>query len=105
MTGFELLYWSDAHKKEFIEKLKDIKDKLDSYVVKSSLGEAETKMTLRTANGHERAIVFDRGELNPLSQTIKNKINSTFKNYGMAITYGDKIQVLLSLIEDLMEGN
>ena len=105
LTGFELLYWSDAHKKEFIEKLKDIKDKLDSYVVKRSLGEAETKMTLRTANGHERAIVFDRGELNPLSQTIKNKINSTFKNYGMAITYDDKIQVLLSLIEDLMEGN
>ncbi len=105
LTGFELMYWSDSHKEEFIGKLKDIKKKLDSYVVKSTLGAAETRMTLRTSDGHERAIVFDRGELSPLSQTIKNKIGSTFKNYGLSITYDDKIQVLLSLIEDLMEGN
>lgn len=105
LTGFELMYWSDSHKAEFLDKLKDIKGKLDAYQVKSSLGETETKMTLRTSDGQEKSVVFDRSDLSPLSQTIKNKINATFNNYGMSVTYDDKVQVLLSLIEDLMEGN
>ena len=105
LTGFELMYWSDSHKTEFLDKLKDIKEKLDAYQVKSSLGETETKMTLRTSDGQEKSVVFDRSDLSPLSQTIKNKINATFNNYGMSVTYDDKVQVLLALIEDLMEGN
>ena len=105
LTGFELMYWSDSHKAEFLDKLKDIKDKLDAYEVKSSLGESETRMTLKTSDGQEKSVVFDRSDLSPLSQTIKNKINATFNNYGMSVTYDDKVQVLLSLIEDLMEGN
>lgn len=105
LTGFELMYWSDSHKAEFLDKLKDIQDKLEAYEVKSSLGETETKMTLKTSNGQEKSVVFDRSDLSSLSQTIKNKINATFNNYGMSVTYDDKVQVLLSLIEDLMEGN
>jgi hypothetical protein len=99
------MYWSDSHKAEFLDKLKDIKDKLDAYEVKNSLGESETRMTLKTSDGREKSVVFDRSDLSPLSQTIKNKINATFNNYGMSVTYDDKVQVLLSLIEDLMEGN
>lgn len=105
LTGFELMYWSDSHKKEFLDKIQDIKGKLDAYEVKASLGETETRMTLKTSDGQEKSVVFDRSSLSPLSQTIKNKINATFNNYGMAVTYDDKVQVLLSLIEDLMEGN
>jgi superfamily I DNA/RNA helicase len=105
LTGFELMYWSDSHKAEFLNKLKDIQDKLDAYEVKNSLGETETKMTLKTSDGQEKSVVFDRSNLSSLSQTIKNKINATFNNYGMSVTYDDKVQVLLSLIEDLMEGN
>jgi len=105
LTGFELMYWSDTHKIEFLEKLKDIKDKLDAYEVKNALSETETKMTLKTSDGQEKSVVFDRSHLSPLSKTIKNKINATFNNYGMSVTYDDKIQVLLSLIEDLMKGN
>jgi hypothetical protein len=105
LTGFELMYWSDAHKAEFLNKLSDIKEKLDAYEVRDSLGESETQMTLRTSDGHGKTVVFDRSKLSPLSQTIKNKINATFNNYGMSVTYDDKVQVLLSLIEDLMEGN
>ncbi len=105
LTGFELMYWSDSHKAEFLDKLKDIKEKLDAYEVKNYLGETETKMTLKTSDGQEKSVIFDRSDLSPLSQTIKNKFNSTFNHYGMSITYDDKIQVLLSLIEDLMKGN
>ena len=50
------------------------------------------------------AIVFDKAELGSLSQTVKNKINATFNNFGMAISYDDKVQIVLSILEDLMEG-
>ncbi len=105
LTGFELMYWSDTHKEEFLSKLKDINCRLSSYEVKGSLGETETKMTLKTSSGQEKSVVFDRSDLSQLGQTIKNKINATFSNYGMSVTYDDKVQILLSLIEDLMEGN
>ena len=63
------MYWSDSHKAEFLNKLKDIQDKLDAYEVKNSLGETETKMTLKTSDGQEKSVVFDRSNLSSLSQT------------------------------------
>ena len=104
LTGFELLYWSDSHFLEFSERLIAIKEKLDSYKVKETLSEAETKMILQYASGKEKSFIFDNVELSALSISIKNKINSTFNNYGLSITYDDKVQILLSIIEDLMEG-
>ena len=52
----------------------------------------------------EKSVVFDRAGLSTLSQTVKNKINATFGNYGLAISYDEKVQILLSLLEDMMEG-
>ena len=104
MTGFELLYWNDSHKDEFIKKLSDVKEKLDSYKNKKGLLDRETKVTLATSGGNEKSIVFDRQDLNGLSQTVKNKMNATFDNYGLSITYDEKVQILLSLLDDLVEG-
>lgn len=104
LTGFELLYWNDSHKKEFVDRLSEIKSKLDSYQENTKLGETETQIIMRTATGDERSVVFDRTELNTLSQTVRNKIQATFKNYGLAVSYDDKVQILLSLLEDMMEG-
>lgn len=104
LTGIELLYWNDEHRDEFMMRLAEIKAKLDAYVVVDTLGEQEMRMTLVTAAGREKSVVFDRTGLSNLGQTVKNKINSTFGNYGLAITYDEKMQILLSIIEDLMEG-
>ena len=104
LTGLELSYWSDTHCEEFTRKITEIKEKLDSYKECATLSGTETKMTLLSANGVEKNIVFDRNELNNLSKTVKNKILSTFNNYGLAISYDDKIQVVLSILEDLLEG-
>lgn len=104
LTGFELMYWNDSHKETFLQQLKNVKDKLESYKETNALNEGETQMIIKTASGSEKSIVFDRSELSSLSQTVKNKINSTFNNYGLAISYDEKVQVLLSLIEDLVEG-
>lgn len=104
LTGFELIYWNDSHKDEFIGHLKEVKTKLDAYRSSDKLAEHETKMTLVTSNGQEKSVVFDRAGLSTLSQTVKNKINATFGNYGLAISYDEKVQILLSLLEDMMEG-
>ena len=61
-------------------------------------------MTLTTSSGEERTVVFDNSGLTDIGVTIKNKINSTFSNFGLAVTYDDKVQVLLSILNDLMEG-
>lgn len=104
LTGFELLYWNDSHKAEFMSRLAEIKAKLDAYVVSDVLGEKETRMTLKTANGNEKTVVFDQSGLSTLGKTVKNKINSTFNNYGLSISYDEKVQILLSMLEELMEG-
>ena len=81
-----------------------IHGKLASYHQNDSLQSTETKMTLTTSSGEEKTVVFDNTGLSDLGVTIKNKINSTFGNFGLAVTYDDKVQILLSLLNDLMEG-
>lgn len=103
LTGFELLYWNDSHNDEFSNHLKEVKAKIDEYHSSDKLNEHETRMTLITSTG-EKSVVFDRAGLNSLGQTVKNKINSTFSNYGLSVPYDEKVQILLSLLEDLMEG-
>ncbi len=104
LTGFELIYWNDSHKDEFVGHLQEVKAKLDAYNVSGRLEEHETRMTLVTSSGQEKSVVFDRTGLSTISQTAKNKIHTTFENYGLAISYDEKVQILLSLLEDMMEG-
>lgn len=104
VTGLELVYWNDDHKSEFVERLRDIDATLNQYSSTSVLADHETRMTLTTSSGQEKSVVFDRNELSGLSKTVKNKIHATFGNYGLAISYDEKVQVLLSLLEDLLEG-
>lgn len=104
LTGIELLYWNDTHKSEFVDKLTEIKAKLDAYKVSDTLTDSETRMTLTTANGQKKTVVFDQSGLTALGKTVKNKIKSTFNNYGLAIGYDEKVQILLSLLDELMEG-
>lgn len=104
LTGLELSYWNDSHYEELIKRLTEIEEKLDSYKGKAALNGSETRMILQAASGEEKSVVFDRNELNNLSKTVKNKILSTFSNYGLSITYDDKVQIVLSVLEDLLEG-
>ena len=104
LTGIEIAYWSDAHRDEFESRLMEVHGKLASYHQNDSLQSMETKITLTTSSGEEKTVVFDNTGLSDLGVTIKNKINSTFGNFGLAVTYDDKVQILLSLLNDLMEG-
>lgn len=104
LTGIELLYWNDSHKDEFINRLAEIKSKLDAYTVTDTLNDQEASITLATASGLKKTVIFDQSDLSVLAQTVKNKINATFSNYGLSISYDEKVQILLSMLEELMEG-
>lgn len=102
ITGFDPLYWNDSHREEFIFRIKAIKKNFDSYVVSDSLSKGEMKMTLKYADGTEKAAIFSTSKLSAISKTMKNKINATLNNFGLSISYDDKVQVLLSLFDDLL---
>lgn len=104
LTGLDLSYWNDSHYDELVQRLSEIKEKLDSYKESTSLTGSEMRITLQVANGKEKTVVFDRSELSKMSITAKNKIISTFRNYGLAISYDDKVQIVLSVLEDILEG-
>ncbi len=104
LMGIELAYWSDKHIDDFESRVGDIISKLNNYVVGVSLQGNETKVTLTPASGREKSVVFDYTGLSDLSVTLKNKINSTFNNFGLSVSYNDKVQVLLSILDDLLEG-
>lgn len=104
LTGIELTYWSDKHIADFKSRLEEVITKLNHYVTSDELQGSETKMTLTTATGEKKTAVFDNTGLSDLSVTVKNKIISTFGNFGLSVSYDDKVQILLSLLNDLMEG-
>ncbi len=103
-SGIETYYWNDSHRDEFENKFRETYNKLASYVVTDKLQKSETRMTITAPSGTEKSVVFDNTDLSDMALTIKNKINSTFSNFGLAVSYEDKVQILLSLINDLMEG-
>lgn len=104
LTGFECEYWSDKHRDEFIAKLTQIKATLDKYELSDDLSDSEMQVSLITSDGVERKVRFDKKDLSPLGETMKNKIGQTLDNFGMAVPYDDKVQIVLSVLEELIEG-
>ena len=104
ITGFDCEYWNDSNIDDFIEKLKNIKDRLDSYIVTDEVKVSEKKITIQTSDG-QKSMIFNNTKLDMLGQTLKKKLATDLDNFGMAVSYDDKLQVVLSLLEDLMEGN
>ena len=104
LTGFECEYWSDKHRDEFISKLTQIKATLDKYELSDDLGDSEIQVSLISNNGVEKKMRFDKKDLSSLGKTMKNKIGQTLDNFGMAVPYDDKVQIILSVLEELVEG-
>lgn len=56
ITGFDCEYWNDSNIDDFIEKLKNIKDRLDSYIVTDEVKVSEKKITIQTSDGQKSMI-------------------------------------------------
>ena len=102
ITGLELAYWNDTTVKDFDSKIKEIKKALDDY--DPNADENETKIKIVTPSGQERTIAFEQSQLSALGQTMKNKIQASFQNFGLSISYEEKLQILLSILDETMGG-
>jgi len=103
LTGFEPSYWADTHKEQFLERLEEIITKLNAFVLEDVQQVGGIRITYESAV-KSQVMVFDEADMSTLGQTMKNKITSTLAYYGRAITYEQKIQVILSVLSELMEG-
>ena len=104
MTGFEMKYWNDSHKDEMMERLASVKENLERYQLSSELGENESKVVLVSPSGEEHSVIFDKKELSDVGVVMKNKINSTLQNFVQGVSYDEKIQVLLTLLDELIHS-
>jgi len=103
-TGFEPNYWSDTHMELFCAKFAEIVKKLDDYVPEKNTDANGIRITMSSPS-MSRVVVFEETEMGTLGNTMKRKIASTLANYGQAVSYEQKIQVVLSVLSELMEGN
>ena len=104
LTGFEIKYWNDSHKNELLERLGSVKKKLDQYQVSAELQENESKVVLISPGEEEQSVIFDKKELSDVGMVMKNKINSTLQNFVQGVSYDEKIQVLLALLDELIHN-
>jgi hypothetical protein len=103
LTGFEFIYWSDGHRAEFTEKLQGIQKKLSSFTPVDTLTEHQIKLTLTSLNSNDKEVVFDTKELSQMSKTLKNKIVSSITNFGQSVSYEERLQVLLAVMDEMIE--
>jgi len=103
LTGFEFIYWNDEHKTEFNNKLNNIKKTLSAFIQVGALSENQIKLTITTPEGDGKDVVFDISELSQISKTLKNKIAASIDSFGQSISYEERLHVVLSILDDMVE--
>lgn len=101
MVGFEISYWNDTHLDNFIQKLTNIKNTLNNYIPKDNFNN-ETVVKISTGKTLKE-IVLSNEELSNNKVALKNKISKYLNDFGLSITDEDKIQVLISIIDELIK--
>ena len=98
ITGFEFSYWGDEQNKEFINLLKEIYKDLEKNVDSLELDDGEIKITLEDENGVIKKVKFNKDELPDNGQILKNLISTNIENFGQALSYDMKRQVLYEVL-------
>lgn len=98
ITGFEFNYWSDEQNKEFIDSLKEIYNDLEKTADDLTLQDGEIKIILENEDGRIKKIKINRDELPDNGQILKNLISSNIENFGQALSFDMKRQVLYEVL-------
>lgn len=102
VTGFEVEYWNDSKVEDFYEAFLKMVRQLNDYIVQKTVGSDEIKITINTGNDKEKITQFNKIELSGTSQMMFNKMKATIDNFGEAISYEEKMQVLAKLFSEVM---
>lgn len=102
ITGFELTYWTDTKIDDYEEQLGDVVNRLNEYDPGEGLQEGEMKVTIESGDGDPVVSQFSQEELSPTGQMMLNKMKSTLKNFGGAISYEEKIAIMAQIMKDII---
>lgn len=105
LTGFEISYWNDGQQREFTDRLQEVYEKLEQYRASEVLQENESRLVLTSPDGKEYSLVVEQAELSELGRVMKNKMDATLQNFGQAVSYEEKLSVLLSLLKDMVHAD
>lgn len=103
VCGLEYSYWSDNHVNVFIESIQKIVDTINNYDPAAGRSETETLVTIVNQSGN-KSVLFDNSDMGDFAITAKNKMTAVFEKFGMSLSHDEKVQIVLSLLNDLMEG-
>lgn len=103
VTGFELTYWTDNKINDFEEILKESVNKLNEYNPDEGLQEGELKITIEAANGIPLVTQISQEQITPTGKTMLNKLKHTMNNFGEAISYEEKVAILMEMLKDTIE--
>ena len=103
VSGLEYSFWSDSHVDDFMMAIHKIVDTINSYDPNVARSETETMVTIANQNG-SKSVLFDNSEMDNFAITAKNKMAAVFDNFGLSLSHDNKVQIVLSLLNDLMEG-
>ena len=88
---------------DFMMAIHKIVDTINSYDPNVARSETETMVTIANQNG-SKSVLFDNSEMDNFAITAKNKMAAGFDNFGLSLSHDNKVQIVLSLLNDLMEG-
>lgn len=103
ISGLEYSFWGDSQVETFSESIQSIVYTINNYDATIGRSDTETLVTISNKNGN-KSVVFDNSEMGDMAITAKNKIAADIEKFGLAISHDEKVQIVLSLLNDLMEG-
>lgn len=103
VVGLEYSFWNDKHVEDFAAAIQKIVGTINNYDPTVAHSETETMVTIANQNG-SKSVLFDNSDMDDFAITAKNKMSAVFDKFGLSLSHDDKVQIVLSLLNDLMEG-
>ena len=98
LTGFEIDYWSDNQVSEFSDSIKTIYEELEKPANEPKNTDKSIKIILEDEQGKIKRINLNKGDLSENGQILKNILLSNIDNFGQALNYENKRQVIYEVL-------
>ncbi len=98
VTGLHINDWNDSTFESFIEYIREIKGKIDSFDCNAAESNNLIEVRLFDPNNGLQNITFEKTETSQLGQTLHNTLEAQIEAYAESISINEKRKVLLELL-------
>lgn len=102
LTDFELVYWSDRQVEALKEDLVEIYSELNVIEETQQKLEGSIQISIENEGGTKKNINFVKGDLPENGLILRNLITMNINNFGQALSYEEKRQILYELLIDYL---